>query len=156
MNAKWNPIVSSDFNVPRLYEIENFVFKPLTVNDIEEDYQAIIASIDYIKSICTFDFYPEWPSKDMTKAEDLSNLGWHQTEFEFRTSFAYVVRSPIDSEYIGCAYIFPSNTDGYEVDVYTWVKAGKKDLNESLFDCTKKWIDGTWPFTLVNYPNRTC
>jgi len=152
MNIKWKSIVPTSFHVPYKYKTDKFFIYQLTVNDIDEDYDAVMSSVDYLKG--TFDFLPDWPSKEMSKTEDLSNLGWHQTEFGLKTSFAYKVRNKPNNEYIGCVYIFPSNNQNYEVDVYTWVKESYKNFDKQLYKQIKEWMYNTWPFKKVLFPGR--
>ena len=152
MNTKWAKLVSDNFVVPRSCKIDNFSINQLTVRDITEDYEAVMTSIEKLKG--TFDFYPEWPRSDMSVDEDLSNLGWHQTEFEMGTSFAYSVRLVDTNKYVGCVYLFPSNQENKLVDAYSWVRKGCEHLDSALFLIVKEWIENEWPFKVgsVNYP----
>lgn len=154
MNNKWKPLTPSGFITPHTYKTEKFIVKTLGVTDIVEDFDAVMTSIVRLKG--TFDFYPEWPNADMSLEEDLSNLGWHQTEFALGSSFAYSVRTVKDNKYIGCFYIFPSNSDNHQIDAYVWVRESYKNLDEELFVEMKKWLDKAWPFkkTLINFPGR--
>ena len=90
MHSKWTPIVPNNYTVPKQYQKGEWVFSQLVVEDIDEDYIAVTASADKLRG--TFDFFIAWPDKNITKEEDLSNLGWHQTEFGMRTSFAYKIQ----------------------------------------------------------------
>lgn len=154
MHPKWTPLVPDNFTAPREHKHGEWVFSQLVVEDIDEDYAVVMGSADRLRGM--FDFFPAWPDKKMTKAEDLSNLGWHQTEFEMRTSFAYKIQQVRKGhrEYVGCAYVFPSNNPAFEVDAYLWVKSGYEVSNSALFGMFKQWIKDVWPFNSVNYPNR--
>ena len=84
------------------------------------------------------------------------DLGWHQKEFQRRTSFAYTVVKQDESECIGCVYIFPSEEPAYEAEVYMWVRksAYDKGLDPVLERAVKDWIKSSWPFKKVDYPGR--
>lgn len=151
MNIKWQPIVPDSFTVPVNHQVEDFIFTPLGVKDIDPDFIAVMGSLNRLKG--TFDFVPDWPDPRMTKEEDLANLGWHQTEFALKTSFAYKITAAKDNDYIGCAYIFPSNNPQFEVDAYLWVKNGYEPIKLKLIQLFKDWLK-TWPFTKVNFPAK--
>lgn len=150
---KWKQIVPQDFQVPLDYLSGAFVFRPLGVRDIEEDYQAVMSNVKSLKN--TFcEFFPEWPAENLTKEEDLANLGWHQTEFAMKSSFAYLVRDSKDMEYVGCVYFFPSIKDGYEVDIYVWVVKDRKEQESDLVETVKNWVKDVWHFNMVRFPGR--
>lgn len=147
-------IVPSDFKIPEVLETDKFRLRTLTVNDVVKDYDAVMTSLDHLQGIFGPRF--KWPSLDLTFEQDLIDLGWHQKEFQIRSSFAYTVVSPDESQCLGCVYIFPSAKRGYEVEVYMWVRksAYDKGLDPILFKTVKKWITEKWPFKKVAYPGR--
>lgn len=148
------PLVSPDFRVPEKLETDKFRLRMLTVNDVVKDYDAVMTSINYLKGV----FGPkyDWPPEDLTLEHDLANLGWHQTEFLWRTSFAYTVMESNESQCLGCVYIFPSEKKTYEVEVYCWVRKSAADegLDPVLYKTVRKWIKEKWPFKKVAYPGR--
>ena len=77
----------------------------LTVNDVVKDYDAVMTSIDHLQKM--FPIW-NWPSKDLTLEQDLIDLGWHQKEFQIRSSFTYTVVTLDENQVIGCLYIFPT------------------------------------------------
>ncbi len=89
MNRK---LVLDDIQVPELFENERVRLRMLTVNDVEKDYDAVMTSIAHLQGV----FGPEtnWPTDELTLEQDLVDLGWHQKEFQIRSSFAYTVMSP--------------------------------------------------------------
>ena len=153
MHSKWQSIVPNTFTAPRQYKTNGFIFSPLGVNDIDQDYEAVMTSAIRLKG--TFDFFPDWPTADLTKGEDLSNLGWHQTEFSMNTSFAYKITEEKNNNYVGCAYIFPSNNPDFEVDAYLWVKNSYEAVEAKLRQDFKQWLEKDWPFKKINFPGKT-
>ncbi len=148
------PFVPSDFKVPEKLETEKFRLRMLTVNDVVKDYDAVMTSVARLKKV--FGRNRNWPT-DLTFEQDLIDLGWHQREFQRRTSFAYTVMSPTESQCIGCVYINPTRKRGYDAAVYLWVRDSEfeKGLDPILFDAVKEWIANDWPFRKVAYPGRT-
>lgn len=126
----------------------------LSVRDVVMDYDAVMSSIDHLQGV--FGSRSRWPSKDLTFEQDLIDLGWHQKEYQKRTSFAYTVVSLDESICLGCMYIFPTSKKGFDCEVYMWVResAYKKGLDNDLYDNVKRWIYEKWPFKKVAYPGR--
>lgn len=151
--AQSAPFLPSDFTVPDTLENEHFRIRMLTVNDVVKDYDAVMTSIDHLKEM-----YPtsSWPSKDLTFEQDLIDLGWHQKEFQMRSSFAYTVVSPDETEVIGCLYINPTTKGDYEARISMWIRTSMLDkgLDSILFNSVKEWIEKDWPFKKVAYPGR--
>ena len=83
-------------------------------------------------------------------------LGWHQTEFQLRTSFAYTAVSLDESRVLGCLYIYPTRKTGYDADVFLWVRQSsvEEGLNAHLFETVERWIAEDWPFSNPAYPGR--
>ncbi|MCP4310407.1 MAG: GNAT family N-acetyltransferase [Bacteroidetes bacterium] len=152
--SQYNPFISSDFKVPQSYENEHFSARMLTVNDVVKDYDAVMTSIDHLQGV--FGPRSKWPSKDLTLEQDLIDLGWHQKEFQKRSSFAYTVVRPDESEVIGCIYIYPTSKSDYNAMITMWVRSSVLDegLDAVLFESVRQWISEEWPFKKVAYPGR--
>lgn len=154
MNAQNKPFVPDDFNVPVRLENEYFTIRMLTVNDVVKDYDAVMSSYEHLHLM-----FPSsgWPSKDLTLEQNLIDLGWHQKEFQKRSSFAYTVVKPDESIVLGCLYINPSGKEDYDSEVYMWVRESEytNGLDSILFDTVTDWISKDWPFRKVAYPGRT-
>lgn len=148
------PLVPRDFQVPEVLETDKFRLRMLRVTDIVKDYDAVMTSIDHLQGV--FGERSKWPSKDLTLEQDLIDLGWHQKEFQTRSSFAYTVMNLDESQCLGCVYIFPSRSPDFEADVFMWVRKSEfdKGLDPILFKTVKDWITNKWPFKKVRYPGR--
>ena len=81
----------TDFQIPLGFETERFVLRPLTIHDVVKDYDAMISR------------GPK--TKDLTLEQNLMDLGWHQVEFQRRSSFTYTVVSLDGARCLGCVYI---------------------------------------------------
>ena len=147
------PFIPADFKVPNSLQNEHFRIRMLTVNDVEKDYDAVMTSIEHLNKM-----YPtsSWPKKDFTFEQNLIDLGWHQKEFQIKSSFAYTVVSLDESQVLGCLYINPTKKGDYNAYITMWVRASEVDngLDSILFDSVKKWISEDWPFEKIAYPGR--
>jgi hypothetical protein len=61
-----------------------------------------------------------------------------------------------ESQCLGCVYIVPAEAEGYDVDVYAWVRKSAFDegLDGVLFGTVRDWLATAWPVTNVRYPGR--
>jgi hypothetical protein len=145
------PLVPGDFAVPLRLDCAGFILRPLTVNDLIKDYDAVMTSVDRLVGFLS----PRsaWP-RGLTLEEDLIDLGWHQREFTMRHSFAYTVMSPDEVQCFGCSYIVPSNKAGYDAAAFYWVRTSAADLDDQLGMAFRTWLAKDWPFTQVAYPGR--
>ena len=154
-NDASDTFVPADFQIPELLETKKFRIRPLTINDVVKDYDAVMSSLDHLQGV--FGPYSTWPSPDLTLEQDLIDLGWHQKEFQNRTSFAYTVVSLDEERVLGCLYIDPANRDDFDATLIMWVRADIVDdgYDECLFKTVKEWIANEWPFQKPGYPGRT-
>jgi len=134
-------MVPDDFQIPQTLQTEHFLLRPLTVHDVVKDFDAMIS-----RGAVT---------EGLTLEQNLIDLGWHQKEFQRRSSFAYTVMAPDEERCLGCVYIYPSPTRGADVDVSMWVRGDRPDLDPILFETVRRWIGEAWCFRRVNYPGRT-
>ncbi len=147
------PIVPADFDVPQLLETARMRLRPLSINHAVKDYDAVMTSEERLRNV--YDPGGEWP-RGLTLEQNIIELGWHQTEFQLRTSFAYTVLSPDETEVLGCMYIYPTRKQGYDVEVTMWVRQSREaeGLDQHLFETAEAWIADCWPFTNPAYPGR--
>ncbi len=146
--------VPDSFKVPEKPETATLRLRMLTVNDVVKDYDAVMTSIDHLQGV--FGMRSPWPSQELTLEQDLIDLGWHQKEFQRRTSFAYTVMNRDESQCLGCVYLFPSQNEEVDAEIYLWVRQSEfeKGLDPMLFDTVRNWITNVWPFQKVLYPGR--
>jgi hypothetical protein len=146
------PFVPPDFIVPTLLETDRFRIRPLTVQDVVKDYEAVMTSREHLRATMG----GTWPRDDLSLEQDLIDLGWHQKEFQIRRSFAYTVVSPDESRVVGCIYVNPTEKTGYDADVTFWVRADQlaSGLDQALEAAVLGWLAADWPFEQVGYPGR--
>src|SRR5690242_5183601 len=105
------PFVPRDFEVPQALETERARIRPLTVNDVVKDFDAVMSSRERLWQL--FGEGWRWPAADLTLEQDLVDLGWHQKEFQRRRSFAYTVVSLDERRVLGCVYVEPPRKTGF-------------------------------------------
>ena len=129
---------------PRSLEHEWFRLRPLLTSDVDADFEAILDRV-------TPQGEPD-PPHGLTHERNLADLGWHETEFGNRTSFAYTVVPHDESRVLGCVYVYPdANADAR---VRLWVRRDAYELDRTLEQVVREWIERDWPFTRVSWPGR--
>ena len=144
-----NPFVEKDFEVPKILETSRFRLRMLSVNDVVKDFDAVTTSEKHIHEI----WGPGWP-KGLTLEQNLIDLGWHQKEFQRRSSFAYTVVALDESRVLGCVYIYPTRKKGYDAEVYLWARQSElaSGLEVELTASVKAWLKDKWPFKNTALP----
>ena len=146
------PFVAAEFEIPEKLETQEFRLRMLTVNDVVKDYDAVMTSVDHLTKV-----WPGsgWPG-DLTLEQNLIDLGWHQSEFQRRRSFAYTVVNLPESEVLGCVYIDPTRKRGYDAEVYLWVRKSElgNGLDSRLLVAVQGWLEKEWPFNKAAFPGR--
>ena len=147
------PLVPDDFVVPERLETARMRLRPLTINDAVKDYEAVMESEERLRSL--FDPGGLWPS-GLTLEQNLIDLGWHQKEFQRRSSFAYTVVSLDETQVLGCLYIDPTRRPDFDAEITLWVRQSRvaEGLDEHLFETVERWIAECWPFARPAYPGR--
>jgi len=143
--------VPADFKVPDGMEHDRFRLRMLTIHDVDKDFDAVVSSVDRLQKV----WNSEWPA-GLTREQNLIDLGWHQKEFQRRSSFAYTVVSRDETQVFGCVYIYPTRKPDFDAEVYFWVRDSELDsgLEVSLELGISDWLEREWPFRSVAFPGR--
>ena len=146
--------VPADFDVPHRIEQINYVLRPLTTADVENDYEAVMSSTQSLRQI--FGENDEWPAETMTLQENYRDLERHQTDFEQRRGFTYTVETPAGDRCLGCVYIYPCQPGAYDAQVYYWVRDSVKaqGVEAELGTFLHQWLRQVWPFQQPVSPGR--
>lgn len=149
-------LVPEDFAIPEKLETEKMRLRMLSTDDVVKDYEAVMTSIEHLRSFCDPDASAIWPDEGMTIEEDLRDLERHQSEFLARKAFAYTVMALDESVCLGCVYIDPSRVKEYDAEVYLWARQSEyeKGFEDYLYQIVKEWVKTSWPFEKVVYPGR--
>jgi hypothetical protein len=130
-----------------------FVIEPLDVRHNGSDHAAWTSSIHHIKATPGF-AGRTWPDEPMSLAENADSIARHGQDFAARTGFAYTVLDLASGEVIGCVYFYPPRRSGYDVDVRSWVRADRAELDKPLHDVVCRWLADAWPFQKPDYAKR--
>ncbi|MEL7224353.1 MAG: GNAT family N-acetyltransferase [Cyanobacteria bacterium P01_D01_bin.36] len=149
-----SPLVPAGFSVPPSLVTEEFCLRMLTINDVVKDYDAVMSSVDHLQGV--FGPNSTWPSPTLTLEQDLIDLGWHQKEFQNRSSFAYTVMSLGETRCLGCVYIYPAEPVEYDAQVILWARQSElaNGLESRLLSAVKDWMANAWPFERVGFPGK--
>jgi len=123
----------------------------LIVNDVVKDYDAVMTSVDHLKTI--------WPSSDWPEGLTFegSHRPWLALEGVSDTTIVRVHRRhPIRVMVTGCVYINPTQKRGYDAVVYLWARQSELagGLENRLYAAVKDWVAKEWPFKKVAFPGR--
>ena len=145
--------VPPEFSIPEKMETEGYRLRMLSIDDVEKDFEAVISSAKHVSKV--------WPDSDwpdgLTLKQNLIDLGWHEKEFQNRTSFAYTMVTLDESKVLGCVYFYPTAKSDHDAEVFMWVRESElgSGLDDKLFHAVKNWLVSDWPFTSPAYPGRT-
>ena len=107
-----------------------------------------------------------WPAKDMTLADNLSDLNRHEREFLAREAFAYsIFERSRARRYVGCVYIKPikSRVEDdrrkalFNAQAFCWFSPVVTDREFATLAADEfvQWVKTSWPFTKVAFPGQT-
>ena len=146
-----NSLVPDDFEVPEQLSTERFLMRMLTIHDVDKDFEAVTSNTEHLQRV----WGNNWPL-GLTLEQNLIDLGWHQKEFQRRTSFAYTVVAPDESAVLGCVYIYPSDRPQYDAEIYLWARQdiARAELEDHLEQTTRDWIAECWPFSDPVFPGK--
>ena len=147
--------VSADFVVPLYVEQANYRLRPLTVTDVEHDYEAVMSSKESLRHIfCEDD--ATWPADTMTLQDNYRDLERHQQDFAQRKGFTYTMETPDAQCCLGCVYIYPCQNGNYDAQVYYWVRDSVKaqGVEAELGAFLQQWLQAVWPFQHPAFPGR--
>ncbi|WP_119727113.1 GNAT family N-acetyltransferase [Thermomonospora amylolytica] len=142
-----------DFDVPTLVAGQRFRIRPITVNDVVKDYDAVMSSRERL-----WDRFGErwgWPAADLTYEQALVDLGWLQKEGQLRRSFTYAVLTSDEERLLGRVHILPPGP-GAQADagVVWWIRSDQAGtpVERELAEFVREWTTATWPFKTVCEP----
>lgn len=138
--------VPGDFEPPTGLVADRFVLEPLGPEHNHSDLAAWTSSTEHIRSTPG---YPDgsWPPPGgMSAEENLADLTRHAADFAARTGFTFTALDPATREVIGCVYLYPAQAPDHDVEVQSWVRADRADLDVPLADAVAAWLESDWPW----------
>ena len=142
------------FDPPTGLATDQFRLEPLGPHHNESDHAAWTSSIEHIRSTPG---YPDgnWPPPDgMTLERNLADLRRHADDFTRRVGFTFTVLDPAEGHVIGCVYLYPTDSEEYDVTVQSWVSADRQELDVPLADTVARWLETDWPWERVDRCGR--
>ncbi len=139
--------------VPPPLRTSEFVFEVLGPEHNARDHAAWTPSVEHIRNTPGF-AGRQWPPDEMTLSRNLQDLQWHAQQYSEQVTFTYAVLSASDGAYVGCVYLYPPRTDEFDVDVASWVRKERADLDKPLYDAVRRWLAAEWPWTRPDYAER--
>ncbi|MCL4760405.1 MAG: GNAT family N-acetyltransferase [Burkholderiales bacterium] len=143
------PFLPPDFLVPARAETPRFTLRSITIHDAFRDYDAVMSSREHLWR--RFGAVWGWPAEDLTLEQNIVDLGWHQKEFQLRSSFDYAAMSPDGSRLLGCVYVDPPHADATDADVWFWARQSElaSGLEADMDAFVRRWLAAEWPFRSV-------
>ena len=152
--------------IPQAHKTTHFVFRPLSPEYTELDYDAFMASKLELRKWSN----GTWPRDDFTLDENRADLQRHYEEFQTGKAYAYTVLNPQESRVEGCLYIDPltrliervEKRHGATRDLTTdvipneahlcfWIRRDRLADEALLFREVHKWLQDAWRFPQVSY-----
>ena len=144
--------VPADFVPPTSLVHDRFRLEPLGPQHNEADHAAWTSSIDHVRA--TPGYGGDWPPVGgMTLEENLGDLEMHERDFAACSGFTFTVLDPSDRDVIGCVYLYPA-ADEHDVEVRSWVRADRAELDGPLADAVAEWLGTGWPWTRADRVGR--
>ncbi|OSM42294.1 GNAT family N-acetyltransferase [Nesterenkonia sp. PF2B19] len=137
--------VPADFDPPTALATRQFRLEPLGPQHNEADLRAWTSSIAHIRATPG---YPDgsWPPEQgMSPEENLADLTRHAADFVARRGFTFTVLDP-DDDVIGCVYLYPCASPEHDVEVQSWVRQDRAELDEPLAQAVADWLVVAWPW----------
>lgn len=150
-----------DESVPTQLATEGFLVRPLLASDVENDYQAVLASRERNLRMSN----GRWPKEGFTLEENLEDLKTHEKEHIERKTFTFTVMDPEDKTCLGCIYIIRPGermseyyfenklTLDYVAYLNYWLRPdySGKEFEVNFLKSLIQWINEEWKFGQVNY-----
>ena len=146
--------VPPGFDPPTSLVTDRFLLEPLGPQHNEADHAAWMSSIEHIRSTPG---YPDgrWPpANGLTLEENLKDLRRHADDFARRKGFTFTVLDPESRAVIGCVYLYPPDSEEWDITVQSWVRVDRADLDVPLADAVARWLATDWPWERVDRCGR--
>ena len=155
MSKGIRPLVPTAFPVPNDLHLAGIRMRPLRLDDLVADFEAVIESRARLRGLFAAD--DPWPD-GLTIYQNAVDLGWLEKEFQRRSSFAWGLwdgqRQPEEGAYyLGTAYLYPDPSGEFDAVAVHWIRS-RPDLSGILpgfATAWRDWIETAWPFQKVRF-----
>ncbi len=155
----------SDDPIPAGLSTDEFVLRPITADDAERDYDAVMETREHLRLW----EQSTWPADDFTveaNREDLIDL---ETRHAAHRAYTYTVVDPAGDECLGCVYVFPTTAtflarstvtpvagarwEDVEAFVSFWVRRSRMEtgMDARLLAALRPWFRDEWGFERTVY-----
>lgn len=151
-------LLESSEPVPAELRTDEFVLRPITADDAERDYAALMETRELLRVW----EQSTWPADDFTVEDNRQDLVSLEKRHAEHRAFTYTVVDPDDTEALGCVYVFPTSAnfltkasvtalgddrwDAVEAVVYFWVRLTRMQtgLDDRLLAALRAWFRDEW------------
>lgn len=159
------PFTDSTEPVPAELRTEEFVLRPIVVDDVEMDYAAVMETREHLRLWRQ----STWPEDDFTVEANRKDLVDLEERHAARRAFAYTVLDPDGTECLGCVYIFPTSAtflakstvtpvgddEWADVDavILFWARLPQmaSGMDERLLAALRAWFKDEWKLEKTVY-----
>ena len=92
--------------IPESLTLDSIYLEVLHPKHVELDYRAVMKSKNFLRRWSN----SSWPTDDFSVDENLSDLVWHNYEFEEKIAFTYTILDTDKQNCLGCIYLRPIST----------------------------------------------
>ena len=159
---------NDDFHAPAELRTDEFLLRPILASDAALDYEAVMASKEYLRPW----EQTGWPADDFTldaNRADVEKLARWNVSGE---RFTYTVLDPTGKQCLGCVYLVPTDApmfarkeiaalDGarwsdYAVVVHFWVRTSRlaDGLDRRLLDALGPWFVDAWRLAALSHRHQ--
>lgn len=149
--------------IPSMLRTDQFIFRPLLETDVELDYQAVIASREFLLKVSQ----GNWPKEGFTLEENRQDLIRHERLHQLGEEFTFTIMNPLESECLGCIYLqalqprlasFLPDEDPilkgiklYAMRAHFWLAPGARadNLELPVLKSLATWLTKNWRFSQV-------
>ena len=151
--------------VPPELKTEEFVLRPIVVDDTEMDYAAVMETREHLRLWRQ----STWPEDDFTVEADRQDLIDLEERHAAQRAFTYTVLDPDGTRCLGCVYVFPTSASflakstvipvgedtwaDVEAVVFFWVRLSQMELgmDERLLSALRAWFKDEWKLEKTVY-----
>lgn len=155
MSKGIRPLVPAEFAVPPSVQLAGVSLLPLRLDHLVADFEAVIESRERLRGLFAAD--DTWPD-GLTLYQNAVDLGWHEKEFQRRSSFAWGLwdehhRPGEDAHYLGTAYLYPDPGGEFDALAFHWIRSEPTlpDIASDFSGAWRGWIETRWPFEQVRF-----
>ena len=148
----------NDFQAPEELRTDEFLLRPIRASDAALDYEAVMASKEYLRPW----EQTGWPADDFTLDANRADVVKLERWNDAGERFTYTVLDPTGAQCLGCVYIVPTDAplfarkqiaaiddarwSDYEVAVNFWVRTSRlaDGLDLGLLDALGPWLANDW------------